>query len=528
MGGHQSAQIETGKPLFILGRNGSGKSALVHSLNQKLRPNVVYIPGSRPSYFDNESLSMTPATRRQFDQNNNSWEISPDYRWRIFSGTSRNEKAIHDLQSLEVQYKVDAANDVMINGASSSAIELLQSHSSPLDIMNHLFEKATIPVRLKLVRNELSAEINASTFSIAKMSDGERAALILAADVISANGGTIFLIDEPELHLHRSIVVPLIKSLITHRSDCYFIISTHELDLPVEVEGAQVLMVRGAQWQNGVVSNWDIDLLPPNSEIPEDLRVDIIGSRRTILFVEGGTTSLDQPLYALLFPNISVRFRSSCIDVRRAVAGLRAVPSLHQVRAFGLVDNDSMPNKEILDLQSEGVFALSIFSVESLYYSSEVLTAVAAQQTQNLGLDQNDLISAAIAAGMTALRRTGVNAHLASRLAERRMRDLVLAKLPRRDELLTNDHEKLTIEIVSPMNTEMARINTLINDDKLHDVIALYPVRESGILDALAKALRFQGRSDYELAALVQIGKNEELKAVMRGKLQNLAMELDA
>ena len=61
------------------------------------------------------------------------------------------------------------------------------------------------------------------------MSDGERSALVLIAEVVAAAAGSVFLIDEPELHLHRSIVVPLIGSMIRENPASTFIVSTHEL-----------------------------------------------------------------------------------------------------------------------------------------------------------------------------------------------------------------------------------------------------------------------------------------------------------
>ena len=64
-----------------------------------------------------------------------------------------------------------------------------------------------------------SHEAEGAIYSFAKMSDGERTCLIFAAEVVSAPPGSVFVVDEPELHLHRSIIVPLLKSLIETRAD---------------------------------------------------------------------------------------------------------------------------------------------------------------------------------------------------------------------------------------------------------------------------------------------------------------------
>ena len=230
---HVSVPVVSGRPVFIVGGNGSGKSALVHALVSQLQGrNVIYIPGSRSNSFDQESLSLTPASRRQLTVNFLSWDRSWETRWRNISGTARNEKAIHDLQAADVQHIMDAANDIKVNGIASKGIKKLQSNDSPIDRVNSIMEQANLPVRMHIRNGEVQAIRGGVPYSIAKMSDGERAALVLSAEVVSAMPASVFVLDEPELHLHRGITLPLISILIKERQDCGFIVSTHELELP--------------------------------------------------------------------------------------------------------------------------------------------------------------------------------------------------------------------------------------------------------------------------------------------------------
>jgi len=358
-----------------LGRNGTGKSALVHYIHGQCRNlsvgSVIYLPGSRPSYFEGDSLNMTANSRSQFETNSPSWDSSPDIRIRPISGTSRNERAIYALQAAEVQYRVQAANEIEVEGAVSSAIVRLQSKSSPLDRVNRLLQQANLPVRTIIDSGELKAARDGNIYSISQMSDGERTALILIADAIAAKPASVFLIDEPELHLHRAIIVPLLSALLAERSDCTMVISTHELALANSHPKSPIILVRSCTWNGRIPSAWTIDVLRSSESIPDDLRIDLLGSRQTILFIEGTSSSRDQPLYATLFPKVSLRHRSSCMDVRRAVVGLRQVEAFHHARAFGLVDNDSMDDAYKNKLLAEGVYALSVFAVESLYYSQK-------------------------------------------------------------------------------------------------------------------------------------------------------------
>jgi hypothetical protein len=79
-------------------------------------------------------------------------------------------------------------------------------------------------------------------------------------------------------------------------------------------------------------ASWDVDLLPADTEIDETLKLDVLGARKKILFVEGTHQSLDGPLYALLFPDVSIIAKASCRDVELAVVGIRGAGNLHWVR----------------------------------------------------------------------------------------------------------------------------------------------------------------------------------------------------
>ena len=116
-------------------------------------------------------------------------------------------------------------------------------------------------------------------FSIEKMSDGERSAVIMAAEVITAKPSTVFLIDEPERHLHRAIIMPFLSALFKQREDCAFVVSTHEITLPIDSPDARVLMVRSCTWNGTAARAWDVEVLEPNTELPEELKLAILAAR---------------------------------------------------------------------------------------------------------------------------------------------------------------------------------------------------------------------------------------------------------
>ena len=511
--------VAIGKPTFILGRNGTGKSALVHRLVSELAPDVVYLPGSRPAYFDQEGLTMTAATRRQYDQHRHDWDRQLETRYRPVSGTNRNEKAVFDLQSKEAQYSLDATADIKLHGRESSAIDRLMLRDSPLEKANQLFEQGNLPVRLKMVNGEVMATRSASNpYGIVKMSDGERSAMILAAEVISAKPGSVLLIDEPELHLHRSIVVPLLITLMSERQDCAFIISTHELSLPAEIENAQALLVRGCTWTAAsTVVGWEANLLPSIDEVPEDIRIDILGSRRRILFVEGVQSSMDQPLYEILFPDVSVRPRNNCVEVQKAVTGLRVVEALHHIDAYGLVDNDSQTPEKIASLAKNNIYALPAYSVESLYYSEEVMAAIAVRQVLETEENPMALLDVAKAKAVESLTEAHIEL-LAGMVSAQHVRQAIISRAPDRHALVVNGDAPLNITLDTPYPAEAARLRALIQAKDLAGIIQRYPVRRTQILKRLATGLRFKNRGEYENAALTQIAADPNIASAVRSK----------
>lgn len=268
--------------------------------------------------------------------------------------------------------------------------------------------------------------------------------------------------------MHRAIVIPLMKSLIAMRKDCSFIVSTHELELPSEVKGAKVCIVRSATWdQYANVTSWDIDLVEV-SAIPDDLRTDLLGSRRKILFIEGGFSSLDKPLYAVLFPKVSTIPRDGCREVARAVVGLRTTAELHRAEAYGLIDGDGMSTSQAEEYKSQGVFALSVYAVESLYYAPELQLAVAQRQaeTHKSELEEQQALGSqyvndAKSRALAALNLQGKLEHLASRVAERQLRDLVIASIPSRDQMVSGTSADITLTLPSPTQPSWPRSRRL-------------------------------------------------------------------
>ena len=146
-----------------------------------------------------------------------------------------------------------------------------------------------------------------------KMSDGERAVLYLASQVLSISEGEVnsIIIDEPEIHLHPSIMHNLWAELEKARKDILFIYITHDINF------ASIHRNSDKIWVNKYIrkEKWDYQVLSKNDELPEQLLLEILGCRQNILFVESDRDHYDYKLYTVLFPNMHVMPSGGCEQV---------------------------------------------------------------------------------------------------------------------------------------------------------------------------------------------------------------------
>ena len=316
------------------------------------------------------------------------YETQSDARWKDENAQQKQSAVFFDLvaednaqaRSLRAILRQSDPKD-HDNRALEDAIKAARESVPLFDQLNELLTLGTLTVSVENSKGEEIVARHGNTgesFSIAQMSDGERSAAIIAATVLTVEPETVLLIDEPERHLHRAIIEPFLSALFEQRKDCAFVISTHEIALPMAHPDARVLMVRSCEWKNDKAQTWDIEVLEPTEALPEELKRAILGAKRRIVFVEGTSDSLDPPLYNALFPGLSIVPTGSSGEVKNAVIGLRGIETSHDIEAFGLIDRDNKTEDDVIQLAEKHVFALDAYSVEALYYCSDAIAAVPA------------------------------------------------------------------------------------------------------------------------------------------------------
>lgn len=215
-------------------------------------------------------------------------------------------------------------------------------------------------------------------YNASEMSDGERVIFYLIGEVISVSQNSILVIDEPEMHLHKSITKILWDRIEQERPDCTFIYLTHDIDFASSRQNSTKIWIK-----NFDGNSWDYEILEDNSNIPEQLFLEILGSRKSILFIEGDESSVDYKLFQLVFPEFTVKPLGSCTKVIEATKAFSEQNVFHHIQSFGLIDRDRRTSEEISLLNQKNIWVAEVAEVENYFLLEEVVKVIAGTMHKN-------------------------------------------------------------------------------------------------------------------------------------------------
>lgn len=511
--------LAEGKALFVLGANGVGKSTLMHSLFQQNYNHSKRILAHRRTWFTSNSMDMTASKKKQTEQNIKSTDSNINSRYVDSYPQYRSSISIFDLinsENIRARHIADA-----VDKANLPLAQQLSDKQAPIQSINELLALANIPIEISLGKDEqLFASKNGSPlYSIAELSDGERNALLISTDVLTADPNQLIILDEPERHLHRSIISPLLTSLFEKRKDCVFVVSTHDIFLPIDHSESSVLLLRNCNWNGKNIQDWEADLISETEDIPANIKEGILGAKRDILFVEGDNTSLDKQIYQLIFPNLTIISQKSCKEVEKAVEGIRGTESLHWINAFGLIDADDRTTEQIQGLKDKGVVALKAYSVESLYYHTEIIEKIAERYSEVSGKSKDELFVNATSKIIENL--VPHKERLCSRLCEKQVRNETFSNLPKHTDILARGNFEVNINLNEFLEKEEEVFDSLVQGENLNGLIERYPIRETPVINGIVNGLGLN-KDTYEGAVRKLIIDNPEVKEFYQGLLNDL------
>lgn len=208
-----------------------------------------------------------------------------------------------------------------------------------------------------------------------RLSDGERAVLYYIGAVLLAPRDGIIFVDNPSLFLHPTVSHALWDSLELMRQDCRFVYTTHDVEFASSRADNALIWVR--QFDPAKME-WDYDVMPPHTGIPEDMYLSIIGARNPVLFIEGDDVhSIDAKLYSRVFSGYTVKALGSCNKVIESVRTFNDLQSFHHLSSRGIVDRDRRDDGEVAYLRRKNIMVPEVAEVENILMLEPVIRATA-------------------------------------------------------------------------------------------------------------------------------------------------------
>ena len=504
---HEELTLETGKTTIIIGANGSGKTRLAVYLEEQLgekahriaahralslNPNVDKIPEAKARQYLSYGISMNgiSITDRKY------------YRWDNKAPTI----LLNDFDRL-LQYLFAQQNNLAVeNNQKLNRDEEITNSKTKLDILQEVWERLLPLKKLHITADDIrvsSIGIESADYSASEMSDGERAVFYILGQVLSANEDSILIFDEPELHIHKSIISNLWDEIEKLRPDCSFLMITHDIEFAA-TRVAKKYVIRNYYSDPA----WDISEIP-DSELDEQTITLILGSRKPILFVEGEKTSLDMETYRLCYPEWTVIPKGACKDVIQAVSSLRKLnkdmPILN-IKCAGIVDRDTRDSSQIHELEEQGIKVLLCSEIENIFSLSSVVHEVLKIE----GFNGNELNN------KKEQFKGRLLDYIKNDLSDDKLEKFVVKRIHRRiDNYLKNidlSNTQNIKEIKGKLTSEMvaltdSKINEWISEmkDEIQECInnqdidrLLYIYENKGLLNETALILKSTRKPDFE------------------------------
>lgn len=370
----------------IVGANGSGKSHLGAWIEkQNINGCVLRISAQRAlSIPENITIKSEESAWNKIyygieDQQNKG------YKWNW--GKEYTTKLVNDYDSVlsGIFARQNKENASYVKDCKEKEQQNKQKANVPLMITDKIIQiwDSVFPHRtITLEDAKIKAIFNSITEYHAKdMSDGERVAIYLIGQCLIAPPNTVIVVDEPEIHLHKSIMCKLWDKIEEFCTDKIIVYITHDLDFAASRKESTKIWVKSFNGED----DWELKILPPEDKIPDSLMFEVLGNRKPILFVEGERGSYDNQLYPYIYENYSV---IPCHDCSKVIEMTKAfndehISELHNYEIKGLIDHDYLTTEEIDSYKAANIYTLSVAEVENLYLSEDLIKIVANNQALN-------------------------------------------------------------------------------------------------------------------------------------------------
>lgn len=501
------------KNTVLVGANGCGKTSLANLLKRTLdiRDGIV-IPAQKllilPKFSNTPNLASTKTHFEQYQNDILSDKVTfdakqmDDFEYTLAKRYGSEMVKVLGILLGERQVMINRGAAKVKDGQNIVFDDIRSTLDDVMVIWNGLIEHRQLDCD---ENNLLKIKYEDTSYDAHEMSDGERVIIYHTGRVLLAPKNSLIIVDEPEIHLHKTIANKLWDALEARRKDCTFIYFTHDLDF-ASSRIAQKGWIKEFKYPN----NWHIELIEENV-IPEELQLKLVGSRKKILFCEGDTqNSIDKFVFEILFPDYTIQPVESCktvIAYTRAFNKLENVP----IKAYGLIDRDFRNEEQLKKLEKESIYSYSVAEIENLFLIEDFIVKFAQYKHEPIDIDElknkviqtaNDNMESQLAAYITnAINYTFTESHI------KRADTKEKVSINLTDFIASIDIEKLYKE-------QKQKIEKIISDRNYNELIKI--INHKGLITLVAQAFRYTKQKDYIEKALSFLREEESGRIILK------------
>lgn len=367
--------VETNQSILLIGANGSGKTRLGSwiEISSPQKEKVHRISAQKSLALpDSTTPQSIELAEKDLLFGHPSWSNQNKHnKWSNKPATT----LMNDFQKLMVYlFSDETEENAKFKRACLATEERVMPPTTKIDRVKELWE-TILPHRELIIgglriQTRIKGQVD-KIYNSSEMSDGERVIFYLIGQCLAAPKDGILVIDEPEIHLHKSVQTPLWSAIEKLRPDCLFVYLTHDVDFASAKETAKSVWLKSFDGEK-----WDWELINEDKDLPNELMIEVLGSRKPVVFVEGENGGFDVSLYRELLSDFLVIPLGSCSNVIQSVKAFKANSQMHHLNVFGLIDRDRRVQAEISKLEQNSIYVLDVAEVENLFCTKEILEIV--------------------------------------------------------------------------------------------------------------------------------------------------------
>ena len=371
-------QLKEGRQITVIGANGAGKTRFSLKLISSFG-NRAYVMSAMKAMFP------TPAGRKPLEGSIDDLFAKADSASSFVKLDANTELErltfllLHD-EFIELMKYKSACFD-----PDTPAGKKAEVPHTKLDVLVSKWEEVFPNNRILRQGGKLlfSSASGNDVYSTLRLSDGEKAILYYLGAVQYAMPGAMILVDDPGAFIHRSIMQSLWNVIEQMRPDCTFVYNTHDIDFASSRLDNTCIWVKSYDALNEA---WDYEIVGSNQGLSEELYIDLLGSRKPVLFIEGDDThSIDSKLYPLVFTEYTVKPLGSCNQVIEATRSFNDLNGFHHLDSYGIVDRDRRSDKEVGYLRAKKILVPDVAEIENLLLLPGIISVVARRRGKNPG-----------------------------------------------------------------------------------------------------------------------------------------------